>query len=198
MPTLEKLQEDLKNQKEKISQLRKKGFNTKIPEMKIMNIPHKIAMAKVTQKQRDVQIVLNLLENLKREIEEVENLSAQGPDIGKEAEETYRKEIEALRAEESGQLLKSLAHDEIIIKTNKLINDAYAYLNNQNYDKCLHAYVEIKNIYRYLPKNLKGKYYKDAINIHKGLLESGLFDKIMVKKQNFFQRLKSIFLGKRN
>jgi hypothetical protein len=192
--TIENLETELKAQKEKISELRKKGFNTKIPEMKVMNIAPKITLAKVTGKEQDIQVVLNQLNNSKREIEEVENLSKMSQsDLGKEAEETYRKQIETLRAKESGKHYESLAQDEIAIKTNKLINDAYSYLDNQNYDKCLHLYVEIKNIYKYLPKSLKSKYYKDAINIHEGLMESGLFDKIMQKKPSIFQRLKRAF-----
>jgi hypothetical protein len=58
-----KLNGELEEIKRKISSLRKKGVDTKIVEYKIMNLPSKIKMASITNKDIDVIMIRTMYKN---------------------------------------------------------------------------------------------------------------------------------------
>ncbi|MEK6946666.1 MAG: hypothetical protein AABX32_03580 [Nanoarchaeota archaeon] len=70
--TVENLKQELNQIKDKISQCRKKGMDTKIAELKIMAIPSKIKMLEVTKDFKDVQKIAKLLNDAIAEIDNVE------------------------------------------------------------------------------------------------------------------------------
>ncbi len=69
---IESLKEQLNDIKQKISQCRKKGLDTKIAEIKIINIPSKIKMLETTKNYKDIQKISKLLNSAKAEIEPLE------------------------------------------------------------------------------------------------------------------------------
>ena len=68
---IEEMKRILKGLKGEISQLRKKGADMKIAELKITNIPSKIQMAEITKKNDDIIKVRQLLTEAKKEIESI-------------------------------------------------------------------------------------------------------------------------------
>ena len=66
---IEEMKRILKELKGEISQLRKKGVDMGIAELKIINIPSKIQMAEITKKSDDLIKVRQLLAEAKKEIE---------------------------------------------------------------------------------------------------------------------------------
>ena len=67
--TIENLKEQLNEIKQKISQCRKKGLDTKIAELKIMDIPSKINMVEITKDFKDIQKINEMLNNVRIEID---------------------------------------------------------------------------------------------------------------------------------
>jgi len=61
---MSKLNGELEEIRRKISSLRKKGIDTKIVEYKIMNIPSKIKMAAITNKELDVVMIHTTYKNI--------------------------------------------------------------------------------------------------------------------------------------
>jgi hypothetical protein len=59
-----KLNGELEEIRRKISSLRKKGIDTKIVEYKVMNIPSKIKMAAITNKEIDVIMIRTTYKNI--------------------------------------------------------------------------------------------------------------------------------------
>ncbi|MEA2035898.1 MAG: hypothetical protein U9O94_00210 [Nanoarchaeota archaeon] len=193
----EKYEQELNDLKEKISELRKKGYNTKIAELFAMRIPAKIKLVMVTKTDRDMKKLQYLISSLKSELDE---LGAKKPmserDLLEEAQKVYSEQTDELENKEKGKTYEELGEHEIIERTNKLINEANNYLNNKIYDKCLHNYLEIQNVYKYLPRALKKKYYEESIKIYRGLSESGLFNKLReLKKESFFGKLIRVSTG---
>ena len=72
---IESFKENLNDLKIRLSQLRKKGINAKIAELRIMQIPAKIKMAEITKENKDAQKIMVLLNAAKQEIEELEKES---------------------------------------------------------------------------------------------------------------------------
>ena len=69
---IEKLKEQFSEIKQKISQCRKRGFDTKIAELKAMAIPSKIKMAEATKDSKDIQKINEMLNYAKVEIDDLE------------------------------------------------------------------------------------------------------------------------------
>ena len=73
--TIENLKEQLNEIKQKISQCRKRGLDTKIAELKIMAIPSKIKMVEITRDYKEVQKINNMLNDAKAELENIKKES---------------------------------------------------------------------------------------------------------------------------
>jgi predicted nucleic acid-binding Zn-ribbon protein len=88
MDKLENMFESLKNEyrelKAEVSEFRKKGFDTTIVNLKLMNIPSKIQLAESTREYRDIEKVKMMLNNIKSEISDIKSER----DLNKEAEGT--------------------------------------------------------------------------------------------------------------
>ena len=65
---IENLKADLNNLKLKLSECRKNGSDTKIAELKLMNVPFKIKLVEATQSYKDIDMVKKMLEDVKREL----------------------------------------------------------------------------------------------------------------------------------
>lgn len=76
---MDSMRERLVEIKAKISQCRKKGFYTKIAELKIAEIPSKIKLLEVTREVKEVARINTMLEDAKAEIESVQ---AEGEALG--------------------------------------------------------------------------------------------------------------------
>ena len=71
--SIENLKEQLNELKQKISQLRKKGMNMKLADIRLMSIPSKIKMAEITKDYKDVQKINIMLNDARQEIGSIEN-----------------------------------------------------------------------------------------------------------------------------
>ena len=71
--TLENLKTELCNITLKISELRKAGLDTKIAELKAMNLPYKIKLAEATKSYKDIEKINSALEDVKSELNSVES-----------------------------------------------------------------------------------------------------------------------------
>ena len=71
------MQSMLKELRDEISQLRKKGIDAKIAELKIINIPSKIQMAEITKKDDDIIKARQLILEAKKEIESIRKENGQ-------------------------------------------------------------------------------------------------------------------------
>ena len=70
--SIENLKEQLNELKQKISQLRKKGMNMKLADIRLMSIPSKIKMAEITKDYKDVQKINLMLKDAREEIRSIE------------------------------------------------------------------------------------------------------------------------------
>jgi hypothetical protein len=70
--TIENLKRELNDIQLKLSECRKNGLDTKIAELKVMNIPHKIKLVEVTQSYKDIEKINNMLEDVKNEMISIE------------------------------------------------------------------------------------------------------------------------------
>ena len=66
------LRDELNSLKQRISQCRRKGLDTKIAELMLMSVPAKIIMIGTTRDIKDVQKLTGILAKAKSEVEELE------------------------------------------------------------------------------------------------------------------------------
>ena len=66
--SIENLKTELRNVSLKLSELRKSGVDTKIAELKVMNIPFKIKLVEETKNYKDIEKINIMLEDVKSEI----------------------------------------------------------------------------------------------------------------------------------
>jgi hypothetical protein len=164
------LRQHLQNLKDRASAARKAGMDTKIVEIKLMNIAPKIMLAKATGQKKDAQLVQSLVADIEEELKQLRK-EERFEDVLKKVEE---EELQRLTKMEKTDYVK-LSQDEVIVKTNNLISQARGYLDNRQYEKVFPIYLEIQGIYRYLPKDLKERVYAEAIDIYDRLRQSGIF-----------------------
>ncbi|MBW2974154.1 hypothetical protein KY366_00400 [Candidatus Woesearchaeota archaeon] len=97
----EKLEEGLKNVKDQLSKLRKRGIDTKIMQLKTIRIPAKIRIAETSESKEDIKTVIDMLNSIKKEIDEAgRQKSIVEKDLAKKAWEEYKKEVKRLEMEE--------------------------------------------------------------------------------------------------
>lgn len=130
--TIENLKIQLNEIRQKISQCRKKGLDTKIAELKMMLIPSKINMAEITRDYKEVQKINNMLNNAKAELE---NIEKEGLNSGNEASE-------------DNQLKETYI---LIEKIEGLLNENKIKEAKDNYLKCIDFY---KNLPEFGKKEL--------------------------------------------
>ena len=132
--TIENLKEQLNEIKQRISQCRKKGLDTKIAELKMMLIPSKINMVEITRDYKEVQKINNMLNDAKAELENIEKESLNS---GNETSEDNRlKDIYIL-----------------IEKIEELLNENKIKEAKDNYLKCI-------NFYKNLPESSKKEIFE--------------------------------------
>ena len=73
--SIENLKEQLNELKQKISQLRKQGLDTKIAVIMMMSVPSKIKMLEITKDYKDLQKIINIINNARAEIDSLEKLT---------------------------------------------------------------------------------------------------------------------------
>jgi hypothetical protein len=166
------LQDHFMSLKERVSDARKQGMNTRIPEVKLMNIQSKIKMAEVSGLQKDIDKVKNALADIESEMK----LLRKEQDFEQTLRQTADSERERLKQEERQTSYLRLSQKEIVDKTNKLIKTANEYLDTKKSEKVYPVYKEIQEIYKYLPKELKREVYQDSIAIFNELRQSGIFE----------------------
>ena len=76
--TIDSLKEQLNDIKARISQCRKKGLSTRIPETRVMSVPAKIKMLEITKDFKDVQKINAILEMTRKDIEYIEKKEPEG------------------------------------------------------------------------------------------------------------------------
>jgi hypothetical protein len=190
---IESLRTELDSVRLKISDYRKRGFDTKIAELKVMNLPYKIKFAEASQSIIDIEKANVILSSVNEELKEIENQSTE--DLNKDAIKQVEEYKTFIEKKESGEIYKDYSQSKIMKTTEQLIVDANENLDNNRYEEALHNYLELREIYKYLPMELKKPVYYDTINIYKRILNSGIIKISSAKeskgnsKINMFQRL---------
>ncbi|MFH1511568.1 MAG: hypothetical protein ABIF10_07810 [Candidatus Woesearchaeota archaeon] len=177
------LTEHLQTIKERVTEARKNGMDTKIVDIMMCNVMPKIMIAQATLQQADI-------DTAKRSLGEIENEMrhlTREEDFDTSLQKIAESERERIAKEEDVQLDK-MSEEEVIERTNNLINQAREYMNSKNFEKVYPIYREIQGIYKYLPRGLKQQVYSDSMHIYKLLRESGVF-KVKTRWQLFFGRL---------
>ena len=136
--TIENLKEQLNEIKQKISQCRKQGLDTKIAELKIMAIPSKINMVEITKDFKDVQKINEMLNNVRIEIDSTE------------------KEYLIISNGISNSPLNEIY--ALMEKIDKLLNNNKIKEAKENYLKCI-------NIYKGIPKINKKEVFEKLNNL---------------------------------
>ncbi|MBI2646844.1 hypothetical protein HYW99_00015 [Candidatus Woesearchaeota archaeon] len=132
--TIENLKIQLNEIKQKISQCRKKGLDTKIAELKMMLIPSKIKMAEITRDYKEVQKINNMLNDAKAELENIEK-----ENLNSENETSEGKQLEEMHI--------------LIVKIEELLNENKIKEAKDNYLKCI-------NFYKKFPENSKKELFE--------------------------------------
>lgn len=132
--TIENLKLQLSDIKQKTSQCRKKGLDTKIAELKIMLIPSKIKMAEITRDYKEVQKINNMLNDAKAELEDIEK-----ENLNSENETSEGKQLEEMHI--------------LIVKIEELLNENKIKEAKDNYLKCI-------NFYKNLPESSKKEIFE--------------------------------------
>jgi len=185
---LEILRRHAQNLRERLVEKRKLGLDTKIVEIKMMNLMPKIAIAEITRQQNDAEAVMRIVAEVEDEIRDLR----QGEDF--EGMLRHAAEDEHHRLEEQSRRVEyiKLNQLEIVSKTQMLINQANEYLDNKEFGKVYPIYIEIQGIYKYLPAELKKAVYFEAINIYNRLEGSGIF-KVRSRWQIFLSKIMRVF-----
>ncbi len=69
---IDKLKDDLIELQTTVSEMRKKGRETSIPELLLLEIPARIKNAEITGEQKDIDKIKKGIDSIKEEIEEIE------------------------------------------------------------------------------------------------------------------------------
>jgi hypothetical protein len=179
------MRKHLQTLRERISHSRKEGMDTKIVEIKLMNVTPKIMMAQATRQKKDLDQVAGLLAEVEREMKQLRK-EQRFEEVLKQVEEEERQRLEK-ESQETDYV--KLSQEEIITKTHKLINQASEYFDKKEFEKVFPIYLEIQGIYKYLPKELKRQVYHESIAIYNRLKQSGIF-RPQTKLQLFFKRIR--------
>jgi len=70
---IDKLKDDFIELQQNVTELRKKGQETEIADVMLLDMPAKIKMAKMTQDSRDIKIARKYLDSIKEELNEIEH-----------------------------------------------------------------------------------------------------------------------------
>lgn len=180
----------LKELKEELSQLRKNGFNVKIPELKILQIPSKIQLAEITGEEKDILIVRQLLAETR---EEIESVKSESPEIESSVakidvkaldEELNEAETDApLKEEENTEIEKEepaaqkpdsseLKEETKLAEIKELIDKAEKHIEAKEKEKASSIYEQIMEAYKTLPKQLKAELMKDCIDLRDKLTQN--------------------------
>lgn len=163
---LDKLKEELNNVKFKLSELRRTGNDTKIAELKLMNIPAKIMVAEATRDMKDVTRVNEYFEEVNEELSEIKASQVIKEDENKQKKVQDNEEIKKINK-------KSFDYSETEAgrRTKKLIQEAHKGIDEKDYKKTYQNYMEIRDMYKYLPKDLKKPVYSEVIDIYKKIIK---------------------------
>ena len=143
--TIEDLKAQLNEIKQRISQFRKKGLDTKIVQLKIMSIPSKIKMVEATKDYKDVKKITNMINDAKAEVRSLEKESL---NIENEIEDNQLKNISIL-----------MEKIDVFLNVNK-IKEA-----KENYLECINIY---KNLPQENKKDIFNKLNELRIRISRG------------------------------
>lgn len=72
--TLDHIEGELGEMRQRLTNCRKKGLDASVCTLKIMRIPSKIGYARATQDKKDMDIVVELFNDTKKELVELEKL----------------------------------------------------------------------------------------------------------------------------
>jgi hypothetical protein len=165
------MQDHFMSLRERVSDARKQGINTKIPEVKLMNLQSKIQMANITGKDKDLNRVKEALADIENEMKQLRREES----FERMLRQAGDSERQRLKEEEHQTSYLKLSQREIIEKTNKLIKQASEYLDTRKFEKVYPIYREIQEIYKYLPRELKQEVYQDSMHIFSQLQKSEIF-----------------------
>lgn len=179
MTSIENIIEDMRNRLEKIqarlTELRKKGYDTSIAELKVTNIPSKIKILEVTEREHDIGLVNELISDLILEIEDIQTEKDKSKSFHEEVKQEINKALE--RHQESASIMNreegswDYSSMEIVKRTKKLIEESYNYIEENDYDGALNNYKEIQGIYKFLPHQLKEAVYNQCIEIYQNIIK---------------------------
>lgn len=177
------LTEHLQTIKERLSENRKQGMDTKIADIMMLNALPKIMMAQATNQPKDTDSAKRLLGDIENEMKHLRKEE----DFGQALKRIADSEREQIAKSETVKL-EAMSQEEVIERTNNLINQARENIREKNFEKVYTLYKEIQGIYRYLPKDLKQRVYRDSMEIYARLRESGIF-KAKTRWQIFWARI---------
>lgn len=164
---IEALKSELTSIKSRISTLRKQGIEVKAAEYRIGNIPSKIRIAEITEKEEDISKIGPMLKDAATELNE-----AEGKQKNKEFGLDYNKSYQ------------DYSSSQIIIRTGEIIKDAHKSISEGDFRSAFNNYAELKDIYKYLPVEMKKQVYSMIIDIYKKIINSKyIIDKESEKKR---------------
>ena len=168
---IDNLKTGLNEIKSRLTEYRRLGLDTKIAELKAMNIPYKIKLAEATLSYKDIERVSMIINNVNEELDEAKGKGNE--DFGKGAEKEiadYRSNVE----KKDKGVAYNYSESEVMKTTERLINEAKDNIGKGDYYGALHNYIEMREIYKYLPKELKKPIYMSIMEIYREVLKSGI------------------------
>jgi len=169
---IEELQIELKEIKAYISDLRKKGADVSLADMKIKSIPSKIVLAKITGEKEDAEKVKTILSDTKKElnttIEEFKRQKEEEEKLKFNEEVNKDKTIDttAIQAELHGTQTQE---KELKIKINGIINKAEQSIIARNKKEAAEYYRNIVELYKKLPKEAQIECLKRCTELKKDI-----------------------------
>jgi len=164
MDNIDYLQEQYAELKSNLSSLRKKGYDTLIPQLILMQAPAKIQMAQATMEKRDALKAREILIQVKQETFRLQK----GSELSQEMTQIYESE----RRGTTESKYKGVGELEAVHITNKLLNEAYKNLEGSELGEAAHIYKEIADLYKYLPKDAKRNTYPKAVQLRSEIAQN--------------------------
>jgi len=173
-PTIEKLETRLNEIKLRLSELRKKGKDTKIAELKIMTIPFKIRLADVTKSPKDIERVKSFFDDVEYELNSIDEVEVEST---VKKEDTDGKDVkEDIKKENTGkapvpEVESTPKIDNNLNSINILINKIDKSIKDNKFSEAKKHYPESYELYKKLNKEDKKKVYNKLMTLRTELVK---------------------------
>lgn len=161
------LQNRLNFVKSRISDLRKQGYDTKIAELKMMNIPSKIQYFMTTLNKSDYKKAIKRINLVQTELE-----SAKKDEYYSQFELQSRIQSTIPEETEYKDMLTDYQDMPVVKRIFTSIDEAYYFIREGEYREALRKYIEIREVYKFLPRQLKSLVFNKSNDIYKKILNS--------------------------